>query len=110
MRVFLSPHPFKGVLMFKQIIFCTLLLAASPLAVHAGQGVIRETDSAIIVEYSGENDADVKAAKTANEREENQAEGDAEKQKALAELRAEKAKAKAVIRAQKEPREREEGE
>ena len=67
--------------MFKRIIFYTMLLAASPLAVHAGQGTIRETDDAIIVEYSGENDEDVKAAKIAKEREFKQEEVDAVRQR-----------------------------
>lgn len=93
--------------MFHRIIFYTFLLATYPLATYAGQGTIRETDNAIIIEYSGEDDPDVKAVIIARERNEKQAEVDAKRQKALIEASIEKAKAKAAIRAQKGPRVRE---
>jgi hypothetical protein len=81
----LIPHPFKGLFMFKQIIVCAMLLAVLPMTSHAGQGTIEETDDAIIVEFSGESDADVQAAKIAREREVKQAEIDAERQRAIIE-------------------------
>lgn len=93
--------------MFKRILFCTALLAVLPLAVLAGQGTIRETDDAIIIEYSGENDDEVKAAIKTRELEAKQAEADAERRKTKAEQGEEKAKAKAAIREQKGPRVRE---
>jgi hypothetical protein len=93
--------------MFKKILLSTTFLAFSLQFAHAGQGTIRETEDAIIIEYSGENDEEVKAALKAKEREEKQAEVDAEKRKAKAEQGLEKEKAKAAIREQKGPRVRE---
>jgi hypothetical protein len=93
--------------LFKRIIFYTILLTALPLAALAGQGTIRETDDAIIIEYSGENDDEVKAAIKTRELEQKQAEVDAERQKIKAEQGMEKAKEKAAIREQKGPRVRE---
>jgi hypothetical protein len=48
---------------------CALLLALLPLPAHAGHGTIRETDTAIIIEYEGDAN-DVKAAKVQEEIEE----------------------------------------
>jgi hypothetical protein len=83
--------------MFKKAIYY-FLFAALPLTAHAGQGTIRETDDVIIIEYSGEGDADVKAAKITKEREEKQAEVDAERQKTRAELSNEKSAAKSAAK------------
>ena len=93
--------------MVKQIIFCTAILTSLPLAALAGQGTIRETDDVIIIEYSGENDDEVKTAIKTRELETKQAEVDAERRKTKAEQGAEKAKAKAAIREQQGPRVRE---
>jgi hypothetical protein len=86
-----------------------MLLTLLHLVAYAGQGTgtIRETDTAIIVEYSG-NVEDVKVARIDKEREEKQTSVDAERRKALIEQSVEKAKAKAAIRAQQGPRVREE--
>gem|GEM_PF-1149786 len=71
--------------MFKQLIFCAMLLTSFPLTVYAAQGTIRETDDAIIIEYSGENDEDVKASKIVKEREEKQTAVDDERRRTLIE-------------------------
>jgi hypothetical protein len=92
-----------------RIIFCTMLLAALPLAALAGEGhgTIRETDTAIIVEYYG-NAEDAKAARIVKERDEKQSTVDEERRKVIVEKSIEKDKAKAAIRALQGPRVREE--
>ena len=93
--------------MSKRIIFCAIFIATYPLTVLAGQGTIRETEDAIIIEYSGENDEEVKDALKVRELDEKQKAVDDEKQKKLIEQSAEKTKEKAVIRAQRASRVRE---
>jgi hypothetical protein len=92
--------------MLSKILLFTTLIASTQLTAQAGQGTIRETDDAIIIEYSGDSDEDVKAVIKARELQEKQAEVDAKKREELIEQSAQKAKAKDAIRAQKEPRAR----
>ena len=49
-----------------KIFVLTVVCAVFALPVHAGQGTIRETDTQIIVEYTG-GDEDVKASKAREE-------------------------------------------
>jgi hypothetical protein len=80
-----------------------VLYAALALPAYAGQGTIQETDSQIIIEYSGGDD-DVKAAKAQEEEREVQRQADqAELKKKEAEEqrhqeRMEKAKRKGALR------------
>lgn len=90
--------------MFSKILLFTALLALSHLTAHAGQGTIRETDNAIIIEYSGAGDEDVKAVIKSRELQEKQDAVDAKKREELIEKSVERAKAKDEIKSQKEPR------
>jgi hypothetical protein len=59
-RLFPNPHLGRNTMarIFLQLVVC----AALALPTHAGQGTIQETDTQIIIEYSG-GEEDVKAAK-----------------------------------------------
>lgn len=56
------------------------LIAVLPHPVHAGHGTIRETDTQIIIEYTGD-DYEVKAGKMEKEQEEKKKEAEEEKER-----------------------------
>jgi hypothetical protein len=69
-----------------RIVLCAVLLLLPSLPVHAGEGTIKETDTEIIIEYTGEN-ADkqmTEAEKVEQQRIEEQKEKTVESNKAIA--------------------------
>jgi hypothetical protein len=79
-------------------IFLYIIFAALPQTAHSGHGTIQETEDAIIVEYSGEDDAEVKTFKMVKERDEKQATIDAVRYNEKIEQSLEKKKAREAAR------------